>query len=52
MEESARSCKTCEHVYSVLTGTAAIAADTLYSLLPWLTQQTQLKGSLSAIMQL
>ena len=42
LEEDLRSCRSCRHVYSLLPGVAAIAADMLYSLLPWLTQRTQL----------
>ena len=40
-----RSHRNCRHIYSLPAGTAAIAADRLYSLLSWLTQQTQLWGS-------
>ena len=41
LEEDAKSCRNCRHVYSLLAGTAAVAADTLFSLFSWLTQQTQ-----------
>ena len=41
LEEDLRSRRSCRHVYSLLPGAAAIAADKLYSLLPWLTQKTQ-----------
>ena len=33
LEEKARSCRNCRHVYSLLTGTAAVAADKLYFLM-------------------
>ena len=39
---NSRSRRSCRHVYSLLADTAAIAADTLCSLLSWLTQRTQL----------
>lgn len=41
LEEDAKSCRSCRHAYPLLAGTAAVAADTLFSLLSWLTQQTQ-----------
>ena len=52
LEEDSRSCRIFRHVYSLLAYTAAItvfsqddaaaiAVDTLYSLLSWLTQWTQ-----------
>ena len=40
-EVGTRSLRDCRHAYSLLAGTAAIAADRLYSLLSSLTQQTQ-----------
>ena len=33
LEEKSRSCRNCRHVYSFLTGTAAVAADKLYFLM-------------------
>ena len=32
LEEISRSWRNCRHIYALLTGTAAVAADTLYSL--------------------
>ena len=41
LEENSRSCRNFKHVYSQLTDAAAVAVDTLYFLLWWLTQRTQ-----------
>ena len=42
LEGDARSHRNCIHIYSLLTDAAVIAMDKLSSVLPWLTQQTQL----------
>ena len=42
LEGDSRSHRNCRHIYSLLTDAAVITADVLSSLLPWLTQQTQL----------
>ena len=49
LEENCRSCRKCRHVCSLLAGTAAAAADTLYSLLSWLIQQHNHRQSHGAI---
>ena len=41
LEEDARSHRDDKSIYCLLAGSAAIAEDRLYSLLLWLTQQTQ-----------
>ena len=49
LEGDSRSCRNCRHAYSLLADTAAaVAADTLYSPLSWLTQWTQLWRSSKA----
>ena len=41
LEEDSRSHRNYRHIYSLLANAAAIAVDTLYSLLSWLIQWTQ-----------
>ena len=41
LEETTRSPRNCRQVYSLLADIAAVAEDTLYSLLSWQTQWTQ-----------
>lgn len=41
LEEDSRSQRNCRHIYSLLADAAAVAVDTLYSLLPWLTQHNR-----------
>ena len=48
LEENSRSWKNCRHVHSLLAA-AAVAADTLYSLLSWLIQQHNHRQSHGAI---
>ena len=40
LAEDSRSHRNFKHIYALLASTLAIAADTLYSLLSWVTQQT------------
>ena len=41
LERDSKSHRNCRHIYSLLAGAAAVAANTLYSLPSWLTQWTQ-----------
>ena len=41
LEEDSRSQRNCRHIYSLLADAAAVAVDTLHSLLPWLTQHNR-----------
>ena len=41
LEEDSRSQRNCRHIYSLLVDAAAVAVDTLHSLLSWLTQHNR-----------